>query len=342
MRYHILVPKETRAGEQRVGLTPQDVARLMNEGANVFIESTAGEGADFTDQDYQSVGASIRHLSTNNPHAYQQLFQDINLILRVKRPERAREILENTTIAPGTIMVGALDPLERNSAHIQEYHRAGIIAYSIDQLALSPEDPMNILSAMSKIAGRLAVKDAIQKFQSLHHQKHIKKLIIIGFGAIGRSALAEAVTLKLPVTIILTNLEVAKTLQAQGINVRTLDAGANLAQQQTSIRKELLDADIVITSARKHNQPAPMLIPLETLQVMQAGSVIVDMALSEGGNVEGSEHDLTRFLGNNVMVTNTSGYPKMVPREASEQWSRANLHFTLLLATENPLPLMPL
>ncbi len=84
------------------------------------------------------------------------------------------------------------------------------------------------------------------------------------------------------------------------------------------------------------------MIPKQTLLEMKKGSVIVDLALSEGGNVEGSEHDATRILGNDIKVTNTSGYPKAVPREASQLWSRASLLFIGLLIDEKSIPLEPL
>ena len=81
-------------------------------------------------------------------------------------------------------------------------------------------------------------------------------------------------------------------------------------------------ADIVITSARAANQRAPLLISAATLNQMKAGAVIVDMALSEGGNVEGSHHDETHVLGNGVIMTNVSSYSKQVPHEASILWSQ--------------------
>ena len=114
-----------------------------------------------------------------------------------------------------------------------------------------------------------------------------------------------------------------------------------LAQQQQIVKNALLTADVVITSARKANQLAPLLIPKTTLQLMQAGSVLVDMALSEGGNVEGSKHDTTLTLGNNVIVTNVSGCPKIMPHESSILWSAATMLFILSLTGDKKISLLP-
>lgn len=326
MKLNILIVKETRASEQRVALVPRDIQELVIRGYAVFLEHGAGIGAGYSDDDYQNAGAIIRYLNDDKLASYKQLFENIDIILRVKRPERSREILENSVISSGTIMIGALDPLEKNSSHMDEYRNANIIAHSFDQLNLSPHDPMNILATMSKIAGRLALQDAIRYFKS-----SIKKVVIIGFGTAGHAAFEEALQQNLPALVILTSSEEAKKIEAQGGKSVILNKNEDIKQQQQIVKSILLDADIVITTARRANQPAPLLIPKDTLQCMQSGSVIVDMALSEGGNVEGSEHDKTLLLGNQIVVTNISGYPKAVPREASQFWSTATLHFVLSL-----------
>ena len=105
-----------------------------------------------------------------------------------------------------------------------------------------------------------------------------------------------------------------------------------MQEQQQQIGQIISDADIVITSVRKSGQQAPLLIPKTTLDVMKSGAVIVDMAISEGGNVYGSKHDETIRTERDVLVTNVSGYPKIMPHEASALWSRASLHFILKLA----------
>jgi NAD/NADP transhydrogenase alpha subunit len=183
---------------------------------------------------------------------------------------------------------------------------------------------MNILSAMSKIAGRLALLDAMNKCNL-----KINKAVIIGFGAVGRSAFYEALKNNLNTFVFITNDNQKNEIESAGGKTIYLDKNIRLEEQQKIILNEIENAQIVITSARKSNQLAPLLIPKNTLDSMQQGSVIVDMALSEGGNVEGSEHDASHILGNGIIVTNVSGYPKAMPREASILWSKASLHFVL-------------
>lgn len=323
----ILVTKESRAGETRVALVPEDVKQLTAQGVQIIVEESAGNLAGYSDQQYRLAGAVIRPLSAMTSEAYRRHFADIDIILRAKRPERARELLESQTIKPGTIMIGALDPLEHGSTHVDEYRAADIRAYSIDQLAgLPPQHPMNLLAGMSKIAGALAVQDAVTLFKG-----KITHVVIIGFGTAGRSAFAEACRQGFHTTVFSASQADLEEVRHQGRTGVYLDRDSSLAEQQSIVAQALHNADIVITSARRPGQRAPLLISDSTLAQMRPGSVIVDLALSEGGNVEGSRHDTTLVLGNQVKVTNTSGYPKKNPKIASEIWSQASLHFLRLL-----------
>ncbi|MCP4177677.1 MAG: alanine dehydrogenase [bacterium] len=325
-KLNILLVKETKAGETRVALIPNDIKKLINVGHKVFVEHNAGSGAGFSDSDYIDSGAKIRYIKEDDSASFVKIFKDINLIVRAKRPDRKREIVENTTISKNTIMIGTLDPLVRSSSHVDEYHKSGIKAYSIDQLNLSSDNPMNLLASMSNITGKLALHEALKIF------KHkVNKLVILGYGVAGKSVFNEAIKLKIPTTVILRDSKQAKIIQELGGNIFLLNKNDNLQHHQSDIRDVLLKADIVITSVRKPNSPAPLFVPNSTLQVMTKGSVIIDLALSEGGNVEGSKHDALKILGNGIVVANTSGYPKAVPKEASKLWSTATTLFILNL-----------
>lgn len=328
---NILVCRETRAGETRVALIPTDVETLIQRGHTVFVEHDAGLAAGFSDQDYEKIGARIRFLNGEDISAYQEYFRDINMVVRAKRPERKREILENSSYAANTILIGSLDPYEKNSTHIKEYHQARITAYSIDQLNLPADDPMNLLAAMSKIAGKLALRDGIRKFNAIALGKSAERIVIIGFGIAGQAAFTEALNQALSVIVFMRNAKHIKEIEDSGGKAILLDKKDTLRQQQEIILNILADADVTVTSARSPKRPSPILIPLETLKKMQKGSVIVDLALSEGGNVEGSKHDATVILGNGIIVTNTSGYPKAMPHDASKLWSHATLLFILNL-----------
>lgn len=328
----IFVVKESRAGEQRVSLIPEDVKILVEQHFTVMVEHDAGAASGHADEAYVAAGATIRHLDKHAANPYHALFLGCDIIVRAKRPDRAREQLENQAIAKGTIMFGALDLLDQNAPHIKEYQRAGIVAYSLDQLELAADDPMNILSAMSHITGRLALLDAIEKCP-----RSVHKVVLIGFGTAGKSALQTAVRQRLDTSVVVRGEQYSEMIEAAGGKALCLNPNATLAEQQASIRDWIQDADIVIASARRAKEVAPMLIPNETLSVMQPGAVIVDLALTEGGNVQGSEHDQTHVLGNDVIVTNVSGYPKSHPEAASKLWSQASRLFIFYLAKRSML-----
>lgn len=332
MQYNILVVKETRAGETRVALIPKDVEALTRAGHLITVEHNAGLAAGYNNELYQAAGAKITRLTVSNSENYKIFFENFNMIVRVKRPNLEREQLEHRALPSGTIMLGALDPYEHGSNHTQQYRHAGLIAYSIDQAILSPDDPMNILAAMSRLTGKLALTDAIAKCKN-----PIDKVVIIGIGTAGQSALNEAITLKLPVIAVVGNNTTAKEFKNSGIKSFFIDRTLPLSDQQQTIANIISDADIVITTARKAGQQAPLLIPKSTLDVMKPHAVVVDLAISEGGNVQGSKHDETISTDNNVVITNVSGYPKIMPNIASELWSKASLHFILALAKDKKL-----
>ena len=327
---HILLVKETKAGEQRVALIPDQVAQVVQAQHHVYVETGAGVAAGFTNAEYKKAGAQIR----NGPLA--EIFASIDIIVRAKRPDVRRESQEIHLMSPGSIMIGALDFLEKGAEHIKKYHQAGIVACSIDQLEVPANDPINILHPMSQLAGTLCVRDALTKAQRV-----VTNVIIIGFGSVGQAAFAEAQSQRFTTTVMLRNRAQAKQIQAQGGAVILFDQDATVYAMQQQIADTVISADMVISSVRRANQPAPVLLSTATLHRMQQGAVVVDMALSEGGNVEGSEHDQTYLFGNGVLVNNVSGYPKVLPKEASVIWSKATYTILMRLFTTGALPLKP-
>jgi NAD/NADP transhydrogenase alpha subunit len=310
-------------------LIPKDVEALIQAGHSVSIENNAGLTAGYNNELYLAVGAKIINITDSSLSNYKEIFKNFKMIVRVKRPNLQREQLENKAFISGTIMLGALDPFEKDSTHIDEYHKTGLLAYSIDQAILPPTDPMNVLAAMSQLTGKLALRDAITKCKNT-----VNKVVIIGLGTAGQSALDEARALNLSVTATVSNKIKAKELKAIGVNACVIDRTLPLQNQQKKIASIISDTDIVITTARKAGQQAPLLIPKSSLDMMKANTVIVDLAISEGGNVYSSEHDKTVITENNVLITNVSGYPKIIPNKASELWSKASLKFILMLAED--------
>lgn len=123
MRPKIFLLRESGNNEKRVALIPCDVAKLISSGAIVYVEDSAGFGAGYNNEDYLSAGASIRQINYEQIESYRQAFSDIDIIVRVKRPNRKREKIENSVIKPHTKMVGLLDILEKGAEHISEYEQ---------------------------------------------------------------------------------------------------------------------------------------------------------------------------------------------------------------------------
>lgn len=306
--YNIVIPKETREGEQRVAIVPEDVPFLKTFGS-IWIEEGAGVSAGFKTQDYVKAGAKIINCGNgSSKEELLKLYDHSQLILRVKRPDREREKIENEIIPSQTLMIGFLDPLDDTTPHVNEWKERKIKTLSLDQLPFSSDDPRNVLAAMSRIAGKIALHEALSQ------HKNAKNVFVIGTGNVGLAAIQEAEQLKLNLTIASTN----ETFDPKGNQFLYLSP---LTDHQTLLKKELVKADIVIATARRAKEKAPLLITKETLNNMQPGTVVVDLARTEGGNVEGSENDKTLTLGNNVIVTNQTGYPKLDPSNASKLFS---------------------
>ncbi len=327
----IFVVKETSPGERRVSLIPQDVNKLHHLGYNLYVEKDAGALSGYSNNDYINAGATIRE----NDGDYRALLSDISIVARAKRPDKSREKVETLAMKPGTILIGALDPFE-DDGHVEGYQKASILAYSLDQLPLPINSHMNILASMSKIAGELALEDALEK----SNLSNPSNLLVVGAGIAGIAALTKGVEKGLNSTAVITGAKKKKQISHLDIAMIVIEKNAPIEQQQSEILEAAKESDIIITSARSPGTPAPLLFPNKTLALMKAGSCIVDLAISEGGNVEGSQHDRTLELGNAIVVTNVSGYPKIKPKEASPLWSRATRLFIEALATPSEQTLL--
>jgi alanine dehydrogenase len=337
-RLLFLVLRETRAGESRVSLIPSDIRALTaayNGAARFAFERGCGARAGFADTAYEDAGAEARDTVPDGADvdAFVQLFAGVHTVVRAKRAGVQRERVEAQALRGVQRMIGALDILERNSDHVELWRRAGVDVVSIDQLALPDDDPGNLLARMSELTGVLAFRDAVAQCVTPP-----ARVVILGFGVAGHSALFEALAAHhsvTHVTVLGTRRRDSPLLNDPRVRFVQLNADAALDEQVALVRQHVVDADIVITSARRSNTLAPVLIPTSTLHAMRAGAVVIDLALTEGGNVEGSEHDTKKTIGA-VIVKNTSGYPKAIPKQASELWSRATrTYLERCLTTDN-------
>lgn len=316
-----LLVRETRAGETRVALTPDAVRRLHSSGIAMAFESGAGVCAGFSDDDFEAAGAQRRDtVADDDVEAMRALFEGVHTVVRVKRASAVRERAEIAAfgqIATVRRMVGALDTLERGSSHVQAWQALGIDVVSLDQM---PD--VGLLRAMSELTGALCLRDAVRRCAPARPVC----IALIGFGVSGRSALLAALQHDSVERVVVLGRRASDVQDDRRVHFVAAEPEAPLTEQQRVVRDLVIDADIVVASARRSNTPAPLLIPTATLLAMKPGAVVVDLALTEGGNVEGAQHDQTLTVGS-VQVCNVSGYPKAQPNKASQLWSDATLRF---------------
>lgn len=304
----VLVVKETRENEGRVALTPRAVAVLARQGYRVLIEADAGMNAGFTNTQYVDAGAEIFALKSSG-------FPPNTFIVRVLRPSKERELMENTLFHKNTGMLGFLFPFVADN-HIALWQERGLTTLSFDLFkTISIHDSKNAQAAMSRIAGRLAFHDALKHYQG----NKPTRLTVIGAGAAGISAALEALKYDVPVQLFGRKESQRTELEAAGITYYLLPETEN---QLNFIKPYLAEETLVITAARTPGKKAPLLINEESLRLLPPNAVVVDLAISNGGNVTGSQYDQVICLENGVLLINVSGYPKAEPKASSEVYAQ--------------------
>ena len=297
----ILVVKETREGELRVALTPETILSLSSRQYQVLVETDAGLKAGFSDSDYIKAGAEIFSLTSEG-------FPPDTLIVRVKRGDKASEHLENKLFHENTSMMGFLSPFEADD-HVALWQASGITTFSVDLFkSLSIDDSKNMQSAMSRIAGRLAFQDGRGRYKG----QDPVRLTVLGTGPAAFSAAYEARKYDVPVQVFGRQERYRADLQSAEIAYYVLPP----QNQAAFIRAYLSEQTIVITAARTPQKKAPLLLDEESLRVLPKGSVVVDLVISQGGNVVGTRRDQV-IMANGVSIVNDSGYPKLEPKDAS-------------------------
>lgn len=315
----IIVAKETREGEGRVALTPTAVASLLEKYPHIMIETGAGFPAGFTDEEYIQAGASIFKLdSTPLPSK--------SLLLRVKRPNKIRECVENELIPAGTVMIGFLDPFDvGNENHIAKWQSLSITTISLELLHLTSNDLRNAQAAMSHFAGRLALKDALRRYQGALP----RRVTILGTGPAGLGAAYAARELQLPVQLFGRQERHRKDVEAHGIIYYILPT----TDQPAFIARHLSKETIIVAAVRNIGEKTPLLINEASLATIPEKAVIIDLCTGEGGAVVGSKEDEVIIIDRDISIVNVSGYPKAEPKAASEAFAQCMVNLLLDIIT---------
>ncbi|SEK47006.1 NAD(P) transhydrogenase subunit alpha, partial [Ruminococcus albus] len=294
----ILVCRETDPRETRVALIPDDIKRLISMGYEVKVTRGAGEKSGFNDEAYEKAGAVL--VSSNEAG-----YEGSEIILRIMKPESIQGI------PSGALHLSYLDPFNEKEL-LNDFAKSGIQAVSLEMIPRTTlAQKMDVQSSQTSLAGYTAVVNAAAKLPKILPMMvtpsgtiQPARVFIIGVGVAGLQAIATAKRLGARVDAFDTRPVVEEQVKSLGASFVKIDLGEmgqtdqgyakeltpeQIAKQQEAQAKVCERSDIVITTAKVFGRKAPRLIGKDVLDRMKKGAVVVDMAVSTGGNVEGSK-----------------------------------------------------
>ncbi len=321
------IPKEIKNNENRVGMTPDGVAELVKHGHEVFVQHTAGEGSGFADAAYEKVGAKI--LPT-----IEAVYDVAEMIIKVKEPIKPEYLLLKHGQLVFTYFHLACD-LELTEAMVKS--GAVCLAYETVQTA---DKRLPLLVPMSEVAGRMASINGAYYLQKTKGGKGklmsgvpgVKpaKVLVLGGGIVGEAAARMAAGMGAEVYITDISLPRLRQLDAElPANVHTLYS------TEHNIRKELKDVDIVVGSVLVPGDKAPHLITRDMLKEMEPGTVLVDVAIDQGGCFETSHpttHSDPVYEVDGIVHYAVANIPGAVPNTSTAALTNATLKYALALA----------
>ncbi len=330
----IAVMKELHPGETRVPLIPPSAEKLVKLGAEVIIESGMGEPCRYTDADYTKVGATIGS-------SREDMLKSCDIVLRLRKPP----VEEIELMKKGTIHVSYLDPFNEVEL-VDKMTTAGISTISLEMIPRTTiAQKMDVLSSQANLGGYVSVIIGAEQLDKVLPMMTTpagtikpSKVFIIGVGVAGLQAIATARRMGARVEAFDTRPVVEEQVKSLGAKFVKVDLGETgqtkdgyatqltpeqMEMQKQGMAKACASADIVITTAQLFGRPAPRIVDKAMIAAMAPGSVIIDMAVETGGNVEGSEVDKTVEI-EGVKIVGLGNLPGQVNLTASQMYS-ANL-----------------
>ena len=323
------VPRETWPGELRTALVPQNAKKFIAAGFSICVESGAGEAAGFRDADYEEVGVSISDRAT-------ALAAEV--VLRVRKPA-AEEV---ASLKAGSLSISFLDPFNEKDL-VESMASQGVTAISMEMIPRTTRaQKMDALSSQANLAGYVTIIQAARHSPKIFPMMMTPagtippaRVFVIGAGVAGLQAIATAKRLGARVEAFDTRPVVAEQVQSLGAKFVDIDLGdtgqtdqgyaKELTPEQIELQREgqkkvIAQSDVVITTAQLFGRPAPIIVSADMIESMKPGSVVIDMAVETGGNVEGSVLDQVTDI-NGVKVVGQGNLPSDVARNASEMYS---------------------
>ncbi|MBS4026273.1 MAG: NAD(P) transhydrogenase subunit alpha [Clostridia bacterium] len=355
---NIGIPKEIMYGERRVAVIPETVEKLVKIGAQVLIETGAGEMSFFKDQQYQAAGALI----IEDP---EEIFALANIILKVKEPQfnQQKNKHEVEMMKQGQYLITFLHPASpANHQMIIDLAEKGVISLTLDGIPrISRAQPMDALTSMSTIAGYkgvLIAANRLAKFMPMIGTAvgMIKpaNVVVIGTGVAGLQAIATAKRLGAVTYAADIRLDACEQAKSLGAKIINLDIPAEIAigeggyannlseqwllRERESLKGSVAEADILILSALVPGKIAPILITEQMVSSMRPGSVIIDISVDQGGNCEITEAG-TVVERYGVSIDGTKNIPGMVPVSSTWMFAQNTYNFVANLIQNNSVEL---
>ena len=326
----VLVCKETLPAETRVALIPDDIKKLSGMGFEFTVVSGAGSKSGFDDAAYEAVGAKIVKSEA-------EALDDAEIVVRILKPETAKGL------KAGALHVSFLDPFNEK-ALLKEFAENNIQAVSLEMIPRTTlAQKMDVQSSQTSLAGYVAVLNAAARMPKILPMMvtpagtiNPARVFVIGVGVAGLQAIATAKRLGARVDAFDTRPVAEEQVKSLGANFVKIDLGEmgqtsqgyakeltpeQIAKQQEAQAKVCEKSNIVITTAKVFGRKAPVLIKKDVLDRMQPGTVVVDMAVSTGGNVEGSDPAKEVITDNGVVILPGDELQRQVPWDASKMLS---------------------
>jgi NAD(P) transhydrogenase subunit alpha len=333
------VPKETWPGEVRAAMVPANASKLIKQGFTVEVQSGVGDASGYSDADYVNAGASVIEDRS-------ALLAGADIVMAVRKPD-AQDV---SLLKQGALYISFLDPFNEKPL-VESIAAQGATAISMEMVPRSTRaQKMDALSSQANLAGYVTVIQA-----SFHLPKIMPmmmtpsgtippaRVFVIGAGVAGLQAIATAKRLGARVEAFDTRPVVAEQVQSLGAKFVEIDLGdtgqteqgyaKELTPEQVEMQREgqkaiISQSDVVITTAQLFGRPAPQIVGRDMVESMKPGSVIIDMAVETGGNVEGSVMNEVVDI-NGVKVVGQGNLPGEVARNASDMYSNNLVNLVL-------------
>ncbi|MDH4396707.1 MAG: Re/Si-specific NAD(P)(+) transhydrogenase subunit alpha [Limnobacter sp.] len=339
------IPAETRSGETRVAATPETVKKLVAQKHEIFVQKGAGTQSAVTDEAYEAVGAKIIGSAA-------EVISTADMVLKVRAPQEA----ELGMYRAGQVVIGMLNPFD--TASLEAMNKAGLTAFALEAAPRTTRaQSMDVLSSQANIAGYKAVMVAANEYQRFMPMLmtaagtvKAARVLILGVGVAGLQAIATAK--RLGAVIEASDVRPATKEQVESLGAKFVDVPYEtdeerecavgvggyarpmpeswMKRQAVAVHEKAIKSDIVITTALIPGRKAPTLLSEDTVRQMKPGSVVVDLAVEQGGNCPLSKLNEVVDV-NGVKIVGYPNLAAMVAADASALYARNVIDFMKLV-----------